>query len=87
MFVATYDPADASSVTRHEKDLLLMRDMRGQGAGIIAVGNTGDAAVEELADVFLPVQPVAEALLPICEVIPLQFLAYYFAIGKGIGRR
>ncbi len=84
VFVATYDPADASSVTRHEKDLLLMRDMRGQGAGIIAVGNTGDVAVAEMADAFLPVDPVSEPLLPICEVVPLQFLAYYFAIGKGI---
>ncbi len=84
VFVATYDPADASSVTRHEKDLLLLHDMRQQGAGIIAVGNTGDAAVSELADVFLPVDPVSEVLLPICEVVPLQFLAYFFAIGRGI---
>ena len=84
VFVATYDPTDASSVTRHEKDLLLLHDMREQGAGIIALGNTGDTAVAELADVFLPVDPVSETLLPICEVVPLQFLAYYFAIGKGI---
>lgn len=84
VFVATYDPSDASSVTRHEKDLLLLQDMRAQGAGIIAVGNAGDAAVADVADVFLPVDPVAEALLPMCEVIPLQFLAYFFAVGKGI---
>lgn len=84
VFVATFDPASESSVIRHEKDLLLMRDMRQQGAGIIAVANSGDAAVEELADVFIPVDAIAEPLLPICEVIPLQFLAYYFAIGRGI---
>ncbi len=84
VFVAAYDPVDASSMTRHEKDLLLLRDIREQGAGIIAVGNTGDTAVAELADVFLPVNAVSEPLLPICEVIPLQFLAYFFAISKGI---
>lgn len=84
VFVATFDPASESSVMRHEKDLLLMRDMREQGAGIIALGNTDDDAVEQLADVFISVDAVSEPLLPICEVIPLQFLAYYFAIGRGI---
>lgn len=84
VFVATFDPASESSVTRHEKDMLLLRDMREQGAGIVVLGNTGDDAAKDLADVFIAVDAIAEPLLPICEVIPLQFLAYYFAIGRGI---
>ena len=84
VFVATFDPASESSMIRHEKDLLLLRDMREQGAGIVVLGNTGDRAVEALADIFIAVDAIAEPLLPICEVIPLQFLAYYFATGRGI---
>ena len=84
VFVATVDRGSESSMLRHEKNLLLMRDMRQQGAGIVAVGNTGDSAVEELADLFIAVDEVSEPLLPLCEVIPLQLLAYFFAIGRGI---
>jgi glucosamine--fructose-6-phosphate aminotransferase (isomerizing) len=61
-----------------------MRDMREQGANILAVANTGDSDVQELANHLLPVDEVPEALLPICEVIPLQMLSYFRAIQNGI---
>ncbi len=33
---------------------------------------------------MLSVRPASELLLPICEVIPLQFLSYFMAINNGI---
>ncbi|MEK6397054.1 MAG: SIS domain-containing protein [Terriglobus sp.] len=84
VMLATVDRKDAESVERYEKVVQLMQDMRTQGSTIIAVGNVGDKAVEQLADFFIPVQECSEALLTICEVIPLQILSYCMAIQNGI---
>ena len=84
VFVATVDRGNDNSIDLYNKTLQLMRDMREQGAGIIALGNTGDPEVAALADRFIEIDPVAEPLLPLCEVIPLQLLAYCFAIDRGI---
>ncbi len=84
VFIATVDRSHATSLHLYEKTVLLMRDMRAQGAGIIAVGNRGDDQVRTLADAYIAVDAVSEALLPICEVVPLQLLAYCFAISRGI---
>jgi glucosamine--fructose-6-phosphate aminotransferase (isomerizing) len=84
VMLATVDRTDEGSVLRYEKVVQLMRDMRGQGASILAVGNHGDETVAGLADHVLSVDEVPEALLPICEVIPLQMLAYFMAIHHGI---
>ncbi len=82
--LATCDRADPDSVIRYNKTLQLMRDMRTQGAQIVALANLDDSEVPDLAHhtVFIPA--VNEHLAPICEVIPLQLLAYALAIGRGI---
>ena len=82
--LATCDRGDADSVIRYGKTLQLMRDMRAQGAEIMAIASEGDGEVGSVAQhtVFVPV--VNEHLAPICEVIPLQLLAYALAIGRGI---
>jgi glucosamine--fructose-6-phosphate aminotransferase (isomerizing) len=84
VMLATYDPADPGSVERYEKVLQLMRDMRAQGADILAIVNTGDAEAAALATHAIFVDPAREALLPIFEVVPLQLLAYCMAINIGI---
>jgi len=61
-----------------------MADMKAQGANILAVANAGDAEVEALATHVIPVDPTSEWLLPICEVIPLQFFSYFMSINNGI---
>jgi glutamine---fructose-6-phosphate transaminase (isomerizing) len=84
VMIATVDRASADSILRYEKIMQLMRDMREQGANILAVANEGDAEVAALANHVLSVRPASELLLPICEVIPLQFLSYFMAINNGI---
>jgi glucosamine--fructose-6-phosphate aminotransferase (isomerizing) len=71
-------------VVRYEKSLQLLHDLQRQGATVIAVGNTGDDAIAKAATHFVPVEPTREHLLPLAEVIPLQFLAYFSAIQRGI---
>jgi len=84
VMLATVDRQDAGSIERYEKVLHLMRDMRAQGAQILAVANTGDDAVKELVTDMIGVEPTSELLLPICEVVPLQLLSYFMAINSGI---
>lgn len=84
VMITTVDRSDAGSVERYDKVLALMRDMHAQGANILAVANTGDAAVAALATHMVGVEPTNEALLAISEIIPLQLFAYFMAVGNGI---
>jgi glucosamine--fructose-6-phosphate aminotransferase (isomerizing) len=84
VMIATVDRSDPGSVERYEKVLQLMEDMRTQGANILAIANTGDQRVATLATHVLYVHETREALLPICEVVPLQMFSYFMAINNGI---
>ena len=84
VMIATVDRSDVASVERYGKVLQLMADMRKQGATILAIANTGDIAVAELATHFVSVAETREALLPFCEIVPLQMLSYVMAINNGI---
>jgi glucosamine--fructose-6-phosphate aminotransferase (isomerizing) len=84
VMLATFDPHDAESVQRYEKVLHLMRDMRRQGAQIIAIANTGDHDVAATATDTLFIKPAREPLMTIAEVVPLQLLAYVMAVHRNI---
>jgi glucosamine--fructose-6-phosphate aminotransferase (isomerizing) len=84
VMIATVDRSDADSQLRYEKVLQLMRDMRAQGASVLAIANLGDNAVGELASHTVYVEECREALLAICEVIPLQLFSCWMAVNNGI---
>jgi glucosamine--fructose-6-phosphate aminotransferase (isomerizing) len=84
VMIATVDRDSEASVIRHEKVIQLMEDMRQQGAKILAIATAGDTAVAALANHILYVDPVEEALLALCEVIPLQMFSYVVAVQSGI---
>jgi glutamine---fructose-6-phosphate transaminase (isomerizing) len=82
--LATVDRALDASVFRYEKTLQLLADMKAQGARVIALANQGDAQIPELASDCIFVPPASEYLLPILEVVPLQFFAYFMALEHGV---
>jgi glucosamine--fructose-6-phosphate aminotransferase (isomerizing) len=84
VMIATVDRSDVDSQLRYEKVVQLMRDMRAQGASVLAIANRGDDAVGELASHTVYVEECREALLAICEVIPLHFLSCWMAVNNGI---
>jgi glucosamine--fructose-6-phosphate aminotransferase (isomerizing) len=84
VILATVDRASVDSVMRYQKTIQLMRDMRRQGAEILAIVNAGDTDAAALANHSIFVDEVRESLLPICEIIPLQMLSYFMAIQNGI---
>jgi glucosamine--fructose-6-phosphate aminotransferase (isomerizing) len=82
--IATVDPAIEASVVRYEKTVHLLREMKTQGAKVIALVNAGDSDVPALVSDSVELQPASEYLLPIAEVVPLQLFAYFMAIERGI---
>jgi glucosamine--fructose-6-phosphate aminotransferase (isomerizing) len=82
--LATVDRGLEASVVRYEKTLQLLRDMKVQGAKVIALANVGDEEVAGLVSDCVFVEPVSEYLLPILEVIPLQLFSYFMALEHGI---
>jgi len=82
--LATVDHSLDASLFRYEKTLQLLRDMKAQGAKVIAIANAGDAAVAELVSDCVYVEQASEYLLPIMEVIPLQLFSYFMALEHGV---
>lgn len=82
--LATRDPRSPDSVVRYEKTVNLLRDMQKQGAEVLSVVNQGDTRIAELSSHTIAIPQCAEYLAPLYEVVPLQLLAYFMAIGRGI---
>ncbi|HYK35885.1 SIS domain-containing protein [Alloacidobacterium sp.] len=84
VMIATQDRGDPDSILRYEKTLQLMKDMQAQGAEIVALASEGDDEVPKLAHFAVPVPHASEYLLAILEVVPLQMMAYFTAVLRGI---
>jgi glucosamine 6-phosphate synthetase-like amidotransferase/phosphosugar isomerase protein len=57
--------------------------IKSYGAGLVGITTT-DSPDRDLFDIVLPVASIAPILSPLLSVIPLQFLAYYVALEKGV---
>jgi glucosamine--fructose-6-phosphate aminotransferase (isomerizing) len=84
IMIATADANDPDSSLRYSKVLQLMKDMREQGARIVALATEGDREVPLYSDSCLFVPASNDLLSTILEVVPLQLLAYTLAISRGI---
>jgi len=82
--LATVDRDLDASVLRYEKTVQLLRDLKTQGAKVIAIGNANDQEVPALVSDYVPVEPASEHLLPISEVVPLQLFSYFMALEHGV---
>jgi len=82
--LGTCDPSAPDSVLRYEKTVNLVRDMHKQGAQILSIVTEGDIRIAELSDHVIHVPATAEYISPLFEVVPLQLLAYFMAIGRDI---
>ena len=84
VMLATRDRNDPDSSLRYEKTVQLMRDMHAQGAEILAIHVEGDEEPARLSRYSVAVPAADEFLLPILEVVPLQMLAYFIAVQRGV---
>jgi glucosamine--fructose-6-phosphate aminotransferase (isomerizing) len=84
VMIATRDADDVHSLRRYDRVVQLMREMRTQGATIVAIANRGDVVVASIAHTTIEIDAGTEPVNAISEVIPLQMFAYFTAVERGV---
>lgn len=77
VFIATRD-------VYHEKLKSNMQEIKARKGRVIAVITEGDTEAAELCEDFIVVPETDEILAPMLSVVPLQLLAYYIGVAKGL---
>ena len=67
----------------YEKTLSNISELKARGATVIALGTQGDDLLATSADHVLTIPQASELLTPILATVPLQLLAYHFAVRRG----
>jgi glucosamine--fructose-6-phosphate aminotransferase (isomerizing) len=60
-----------------------VQEVKARDGFVIALGTENDRELESLADVFVPLPPVVEPLVPLVAAVPLQLIAYELAVALG----
>lgn len=82
--IVTCDRSDPESIVRYEKSLALIEEIRQISKRQILLASEGDSAIRAMNVATFNIPPLDELLLPIIEVVPLQFLAYHIALRNGL---
>lgn len=61
-----------------------MQKVKSRNGRILAVVTEEDEQVKKIADSVLEIPQTLNALVPLLSVLPLQILAYYVAVDKGL---
>jgi glucosamine--fructose-6-phosphate aminotransferase (isomerizing) len=77
IFVATKD-------SYHEKIVSNIQEIKARKGKVIAIVTEGDEMISSLADDTIELPVADELIAPIISVIPLQLLAYYIGVHKGL---
>jgi len=67
----------------YDKNISNLQEIKTRKGRVIAIATKGDEAIAKIADEVIYIPKTLEMLTPILSVIPLQFFAYYAAIGRG----
>jgi len=83
VIIATRDESDLASMTRYEKTISNLQEVKARDGIVIAIVTEGDKLARDSADHVVEVPAVPELLAPILEIVPLQLLAYHIAVRRG----
>jgi glucosamine--fructose-6-phosphate aminotransferase (isomerizing) len=81
--LATHDENDPDSVTRYEKSVSNIQEVKARDGIVISVVTAGDNLARKASDHVLEVPAAPELLAPLLEIVPLQLLAYHIALRRG----
>src|SRR5437868_5503932 len=81
--LATHDDSDRDSVTRYEKSVSNIQEVKARDGIVISVVTAGDKMARQASNHVLEVPPAPELLAPLLEIVPLQLLAYHIALRRG----
>ena len=68
----------------YEKIISNIQEVKARNGRIIAIVTEGDEIVKKIADICIEIPETLNRLSPLLAVIPLQLLAYYVAVQKGL---
>src|SRR6202048_126649 len=81
--LATHNPAEPDSVTRYEKSVSNIQEVKARDGIVIAIVTQGDHLARSASDHVIEIPVAPELLVPLLEIIPLQLLAYHIAVRLG----
>ena len=81
--IATRDESDPASMTRYEKTVSNMQEVKARDGIVIAIVTEGDHLARESASHSIEIPSTPELISPILEIVPLQMLAYHIAVRRG----
>ena len=81
--LATRDDSDPESVTRYEKSVSNIKEVKARDGIVISIATEKDHLAREASDHVIELPPAPEILAPLLEIIPLQLLAYHIAVRRG----
>jgi glucosamine--fructose-6-phosphate aminotransferase (isomerizing) len=83
VIIATRDVNSPASMTRYEKTISNLQEVKARSGIVIALATEGDEEIGSHADQVLYIPPAPEELSAILEIVPLQLLAYHIAVRRG----
>jgi glutamine---fructose-6-phosphate transaminase (isomerizing) len=81
--IATRDETDHESMTRYEKSVSNIKEVKARDGIVISIVTEGDQLAREASDHAIEIPAAPEIMTPILEIIPLQLLAYHIAVRRG----
>jgi glucosamine--fructose-6-phosphate aminotransferase (isomerizing) len=81
--LATRDETDSESMTRYEKSVSNIQEVKARDGIVISVVTEGDHLARKASDHVIEIPAAPELMAPILEIVPLQLLAYYIAVRRG----
>jgi glucosamine--fructose-6-phosphate aminotransferase (isomerizing) len=84
--VVVLAPCDRSfppALTRYEKSLSNIKEVKARDGIVIAVVSEGDEEAREASDHVIEIPSAPDLLTPVLEILPLQLLAYHIAVRRG----
>ena len=81
--LATHDENDPDSVTRYEKSVSNIQEVRARDGIVISIVTAGDHLARQASNHVIEIPPAPELLSPLLEIVPLQLLAYHIAVRRG----
>ncbi|HKV23814.1 MAG TPA: glutamine--fructose-6-phosphate transaminase (isomerizing) [Candidatus Acidoferrum sp.] len=81
--LATRDDSDPESVTRYEKSVSNIKEVKARDGIVISIATENDRLAREASDHVIELPQAPEILAPLLEIVPLQLLAYHIAVRRG----
>ena len=82
--IATCDGNHAESFDRYARQLATAKEIRALSGHLIVLATEGNQEMASVAEEILYIPAAPELILPLLEIVPLELLAYYIAVRRGL---